>query len=127
MKTTVRILIKIYRKPTHSNLYIPAFSGHSDEIKESAINNLFQRAYVLCDSQFLYHEILFIYEIFETLGHERYFMDKFYYKERLAYYKTSNKEKRNYEKTLVLPPECKKENISKLVPFNVRLVYSTKL
>ena len=28
-------------------------------------------------------------------------------------------------KTLVLPPECEKENISKLVPSNVRLVYST--
>ena len=33
---------KIYRKPTHSNLYIHAFSGHSDKIKEAAINNIFQ-------------------------------------------------------------------------------------
>ena len=35
------------------------------------------------------------------------------------------KKKGNYEKTLVLPPECEKENICKLVPSNVRLVYST--
>ena len=56
---------KIYRKTTHSNLYIHAFSGHSDKIKEAAINNIFQRAYRLCDPQFLDHEIEFIYEIFK--------------------------------------------------------------
>ena len=116
---------KIYRKPTHSNLYIHAFSGHSDKIKEAAINNIFQRAYKLCDPQFLDHEIKFIYKIFKNLGYEKYFIDKSYYKARLAYYKARNTEKRNYEKTLVLPPECEKENISKLVPSNVRLVYST--
>ena len=32
------------------------------------------------------------------------------YKARLAYYKACNTEKRNYEKTLVLLPECEKEN-----------------
>ena len=32
------------------------------------------------------------------------------------------KKKRNYEKTLVLPPECEKENISKHVPSNVRQI-----
>ena len=31
----------------------------------------------------------------------------------------------NYVKTLVLPPECEKENNSKLVPSNVSIVYST--
>ena len=97
---------KIYRKPTHSNLYIHAFSGHSDKIKEAAINNIFQRAYKLCDPQFLDHEIKFIYKIFKNLGYEKYYIDKFYYKARLAYYKARNTEKRNYEKTLVLPPEC---------------------
>ena len=29
----------IYPKHLHSNLYIDAFSGHSDKIKEAAINN----------------------------------------------------------------------------------------
>ena len=60
----------------------------------------------------------------KKIRYERYFIDKAYYKVRLAYYKASNKEKRNYEKTLVLPPECEKENISKLVTANVILVYS---
>ena len=55
----------------------------------------------------------------------KYLIDKAYYKARLAYYKARNKEKRNYEKTLVLPPEWEKENICKLVPSNVRLVYTT--
>ena len=92
---------EIYRKPTHSNLYIHAFSGHSDKIKEAAINNIFQRAYRLCDPQFYDHEIEFINEIFKNLGYEIYFIDKAYYKAGLAYYKA---------------PECEKENISKLVP-----------
>ena len=52
---------KIYRKPTHSNLYIHAFSSHSDKIKEAAINNIFQRAYKICDPQFLDPEIELIY------------------------------------------------------------------
>ena len=123
MKTTV-CNFKIYRKPTHSNLYIHSFSGHSDKIKEAAINNIFHRAYRLCAPQFIDHEIEFSYEIIKNLGYEKYFMDNAYYKARLAYYKTRNKEKRNYEKTLVLPPEWEK-NISKLVPSNVKLASST--
>ena len=55
---------KIYRKPTHSDLYIHAFSGQSDKIKEATINNIFQRAYRLCDPQLLDHEIEFIYNFF---------------------------------------------------------------
>ena len=53
---------KIYCKPTHSKLYIHALSGHSDKIKEAAINNIFQRSYRLCDSQFFDRENEFIYE-----------------------------------------------------------------
>ena len=67
---------KIYRKPTHSNLYFHAFSGHSNKVKEAAINNIFQRAYKLCDPQFLDHEIELIYNIFNNLGYEKYFVDK---------------------------------------------------
>ena len=79
--------------------------------------------YVIHNSLIIDHEIKFIYKIFKNLGYEKYFIDKSYYKARLAYYKARNTEKINYEKTLVLPPECEKENISKLVPSNVKLVY----
>ena len=119
LKFTVNPLIQIYIFMLSQAILIRLKN------KEAAINNIFQRAYKLCDPQFLDHKIKFIYKIFKNLGYEKYFIDKSYYKARLAYYKARNTEKRNYEKTLVLPPECEKENISKLVPSDVRLVYST--
>ena len=76
--------------------------------------------------QFLDHEIEFIYEIFKNLRYERYFIDKAYYKVRLAYYKASNKEIEIMRRRLFYNQNVKKkkENISKLVTANVRLVYS---
>ena len=87
----------------------------TQRVTGSLVNNIFRRAYKLCDPQFLDYEIEFIYKIFKNLGYKKYFIDKAYYTARLAYYKARNTEKRNYEKTLVLPPECEKENICKLV------------
>ena len=40
-------------------------------------------------------------------------------------YKSVFKEKIEYKNTLVIPPECEKGNISRFVPKNVRLVYSS--
>ena len=99
---------KIYRKPTLSNLYIYAFSGHSDKIKEAANNNIFQRAYKLCDPQILNHEIEFIYKIFKNLWYEKYFINRAYHKGRLAYYKTRNKEK-NITRRLIYHQNVKKK------------------
>ena len=42
-----RLQFKIYRKPTHSNLYIHAFSGHSDKIKEAAIKGVISAKMVI--------------------------------------------------------------------------------
>ena len=81
LKFTVNPLIQIY-------LFM------LDKIKEAAINNIFQRAYKLCDPLFLEHEIEFIYKIFKNLGYEKYFIDKAYYKTRLVYYKERNTEKK---------------------------------
>ena len=36
----------IYRKPTHSNLYIHSFSNHANNVKLGAITSIFLRAYM---------------------------------------------------------------------------------
>ena len=120
-----RPCFKVYRKPTHSNLYIHAFSGHSNNIKEGAINNIFQRAYKVCDPQYLDEEINFINTTFINLGYGKNFVERAHFKARQSYYKSVFKEKIKYENTLVIPPECEKVNISQFVPKNVRLVYSS--
>ena len=116
---------KIYRKPTHSNLYIHAFSGHSDKIKEGAINNIFQRAYKVCDPEHLDEEIQFICKTFKDLAYNNQFVDKAHFKARRLFYRTSLREKKVYDKVLVLPSECENNNLRSLIPSNVRLVYSS--
>ena len=111
-----RPCFKVYRKPTHSNLYIHAFSGHSNNIKEGAINNIFQRAYKVRDPQYLDEEINFINTTFINLGYGKNFVERAHFKARQSYYKSVFKEKIKYENTLVIPPECEKGNISRFVP-----------
>ena len=47
-----------------------AFSGHSDKISETAICNIFQRAYKLCDPQFFDRDNKLLNDIFKKLGYE---------------------------------------------------------
>ena len=54
----------IYRKPTHSNLYIHSFSNHANSVKLGAITPIFLRAYRLCDPEFIDQEIAFITKVF---------------------------------------------------------------
>ena len=106
-----RPCFKVYRKPTHSNLYIHAFSGHSNNIKEGAINNIFQRANKICDPQYLDEEIDFFNITFINLGYSKNFVQKAHFKARQSYYKSAFKEKIKYENTLVIPfyPNVRKE------------------
>ena len=116
-----RLCFKLYRKPTHSNLYIPAFSSHSTNIKEGAIlNNIFQRVYKVCDLQYMDEGIDFINTTFINLGYSKKFVQRTHFKARQSYYKSVFKEKIKYENTLVIPPECEKGNISRFVPEDVK-------
>ena len=51
---------KVYRKPTHSNTYIHAFSNHSDNVKIATISNIFLRAFNYCSYNFIDDEISYI-------------------------------------------------------------------
>ena len=61
LKFTVNLLIQIYIFMLSQAILIRLKN------KEAVINNIFQRAYKLCDPQFLDHKIKFIYKIFKNL------------------------------------------------------------
>ena len=90
-----------------------AFSDHSNNIKEGAVNNIFQRAYKVCDTQYLDEEIDFTNTTFINLGYSKKFVQRAHFKARQSYYKSVFKEKIKYENTLVIPPEREKGNISR--------------
>ena len=94
---------KIYRKPTHSNIYIHAYASHSENIKLGTIVSLFLRAYRICDHQFIGQEINFIVDSFYQLGYIRQFIKKAHFKARNIQYKQERKEKEEYDRILVLP------------------------
>ena len=66
----------IYRKPTHSNMYIHAFSNHSDCIKLETISSLFLRADIICEVQNIDTESQFIFSTSKTLGYDHHFIEE---------------------------------------------------
>ena len=115
---------KVYRKPTHSNMYLHSFSSHSISVKLGAINSIFIRAYKICDPQFLEAEIEFIFNTFLKLGYQRNFIEKSHQKARSIYYKCRDKPVNNFSHTIVLPCICNNNYVKSLFPPTVRLVYS---
>ena len=115
---------KVYRKPTHSNLYIHAFSGHSDHVKLGAINSIFLRAYKICDREFLDEEICFITQVFKQLGYDDCFIEKAHSKAKKVFYTTNKREVKKYEKVVVLPSVCEGYSYKTLFHKDVRVVFN---
>jgi len=51
---------KVYRKPTHTNLYLHKKSHHHPANKHSVISSLVHRATALCDQESLAPELTFL-------------------------------------------------------------------
>lgn len=116
---------KIYRKPTHSNMYVHCFSNHSDNVKLSAISSLFLRAYRLCDSEYIDSEVIFIKNTFLSLGYKNFFIDRALFRARRTFYQSHESgEKPEYNEFVILPSFIDNVHINKLFPPNVRIVYS---
>ena len=77
---------KVYRKPTHSNSYVHAFSNHASDVKLGVISNIFLRAYKVCDNKFLKDEIEAISNSFHKLGYGARFIRKGHSKARRRFY-----------------------------------------
>jgi len=55
---------KVYRKPTHTNLYLPQNLHHHPTNKQSVLTSLIHRAKALCDQDSLTQELEFLTTIF---------------------------------------------------------------
>jgi hypothetical protein len=125
IKNENKLNFKVYRKPTHSNMYVHSFSNHSDKIKKGAINSIFLRAYKICNATYLKQEINFIFDTFRKLGYDNNFIQQAHLKARkLFYVGRNNTAAKQFEKTIVLPSICENNYVKKLFPKNVRIVYS---
>ena len=60
---------KVYRKPTHTNLYLNQLSHHHPANKQSVLSSLIHRAKPLCDQDSLAQELNFLNTVFKNNGY----------------------------------------------------------
>jgi hypothetical protein len=62
---------KVYRKPTHTNLYLQQNSHHHPTNKHSILTTLVHRARALCDQESLPQELDLLTEAFKSNGYSQ--------------------------------------------------------
>jgi hypothetical protein len=62
---------KVYRKPTHTNLYLHQRSHHHPANKHSVLSSLVHRAKALCDQESLAPELTFLTNVFKQNGYSQ--------------------------------------------------------
>jgi hypothetical protein len=60
---------RVYRRPTHTNLYLQQSSHHHSANKQSALTSLTHRAKTLCDQDSLPKELDFLTSVFQMNGY----------------------------------------------------------
>jgi hypothetical protein len=60
---------KVYRKPTHTNLYLHHTSHHHPANKHSVLSSLVHRAKALCDQESLAPELTLLADVFQQNGY----------------------------------------------------------
>jgi hypothetical protein len=60
---------KVYRKPTHTNLYLNAKSHHHPSNKQAVLSNLIYSTRALCDEDSLQAELVFLGDVFIQNGY----------------------------------------------------------
>jgi hypothetical protein len=60
---------KVYRKPTHINLYLNTKSYHHSSNKQAVLSTLIHRARALCDEDSLQAELVFLRDVFRQNGY----------------------------------------------------------
>ena len=102
---------RVYRKDTHSDSYIHAFSNHSKTTKLGVISNLFLRAYNICDTEFIENEIIYLEKVFNRHGYNSEFINKAHRKARKTYYRVKEKEPfLKEDECLLVMPQTSSEN-----------------
>ena len=96
-------IFRVYRKPTHSNAYIHAYSCHSENVKVGVMITIFLRAYNICDPSYIDEEIRYISEVFKRLGYCDRFINQAHQKARKRFYGLKQNRERETRPTLVIP------------------------
>ncbi|PNF15534.1 hypothetical protein B7P43_G16534 [Cryptotermes secundus] len=60
---------RVYRKSTHTNLYLNAASHHHPSNKQAALSTLVHRARALCDQDSLHAELVLLKDVFKKNGY----------------------------------------------------------
>jgi hypothetical protein len=60
---------KVYREPTHTNLYLTAKSHHHPSNKQAVLSTLLHRARALCNEDSLQAELVFLKDVFKQNGY----------------------------------------------------------
>jgi hypothetical protein len=60
---------KVYRKPTHTNLYLNTKSHHHPSNIQAVLSTLIHRARALCDKDSLQAELVFLKDVFKENGY----------------------------------------------------------
>jgi hypothetical protein len=60
---------RVYRKPTHTNLYLNSSSQHHHSNKQAVLSTLVHRTRALCDQDGLHGELVFLGDIFRQNGY----------------------------------------------------------
>jgi hypothetical protein len=60
---------KVYRKPTHTNLYLNVKSHHHPSNKQAILSTLIHRARARCDEDSLQAELVFLRDVFRENGY----------------------------------------------------------
>jgi hypothetical protein len=60
---------RVYRKPTHTNIYLNAGFHHHPSSKQAALSTLVDRARAICDEDSLHAELVFLRDIFRQNGY----------------------------------------------------------
>jgi hypothetical protein len=58
----------VYRKSTHTNLYLTAASYHHPSKKQAALSTLVHRVRALCDQESLHAELMLLGNVFRKNG-----------------------------------------------------------
>lgn len=110
----------VFRKDTHVDNYLHAFSDTDDSVKIGVIAGMYLRALRICSPINLNNEFAYIKNIFKNLGYSESFISKGLYKARKSFYRVNDGERKKYENVLVVP----KNDICNLneIPKEIKLV-----
>ena len=94
----------VFRKPTHSGLYLHFFSWHPQHVKRSVVYSMFLRALRICDPVFLEDEFSYIKNSLHKLAYPNHFIARALSDAKQKFYSVAAPQPRDHHmRTMSLP------------------------